>query len=329
MGDVLCQPVCAVNEKGSWMPVDTRITLHKLEVFRTVAELGSVSKAAERFFVAQPVVSAHLRSLEQKLGVKLVYREGRSLKLTPAGEATYRWTLDMLTHTHELSRHLDGLADGTSGRVVLAASMSVGSYVLPQALSEFRLQNPSIEISLNIYHSDHAIRATDSGECDFAVIFAEAPPESTMLTGERLGYEPLVLVTAPSGPPADDEIDLDQVASLSFVELPEGFLRRTLNDRHLKQAGLNRRKIAIELGHPEAIKRAVKAGLGAALLFQCSVAEELEAGTLRAIRVEGLDVAVPIHLVHRAGRQFSSAQQRVIDAIADSVAATPTALTEP
>lgn len=307
------------TRSGFSLPVDTRITLHKLEVFKAVVDLGSVRKAAERFHVAQPVISAHLRSLEQRLGTQLVFRDGRQLSLTAAGQAAYTWSGDLLMQTRAFSRHLDGLADGTSGSVVLATSMSVGSYMLPDSLSRFSLRHPGIAISLKIYDSDHAIRATQAGECDFAVILAESPPEGPGLTGRPLGHEPLLLVTSPEAPPAADEIDLDQFAELSFVELPEGFLRRTLNEAHLRRVGLHQRQIAIEVGHPEAMKRAVKQGVGSALMFRCSVAEELGAGTLRAVTVRGLDVSVPIYLVHRTGRQFSAAQQVVIDAISESI----------
>jgi DNA-binding transcriptional LysR family regulator len=109
------------------MALDSRVTLHKLEVFSLVVELGGVSRAAEQLFVSQPVVSAHIRSLEQRVGARLFYREGRHLRLTEAGRAVHGWANDVLTHTRELSRHLDGLSDGTQGSVVVGASMSVGS----------------------------------------------------------------------------------------------------------------------------------------------------------------------------------------------------------
>jgi LysR family transcriptional regulator, low CO2-responsive transcriptional regulator len=299
--------------------VDNRITLRKLEVFDAIVELGGVGKAAEAFHVAQPVVTAHLRSLEQRLGAKLVYRDGRQLSLTPAGEAVHAWAVDVLTHTRELGRHLDGLADGSRGSVSLAASMSVGSYMLPGALSDLRRERPNIAISLNIYHSDHAIRVTESGECDFAMILAESPPAGPGLTGEPLGLEPLLLVAPAGGLPPADEIDLDELAELEFVELPAGFLRRTLNEGHLAKVGLESRRIAIELGHPEAMKRAVERGLGVALMFRSSVAPELARGTLRQVRVRGWEVLVPIYLVHRRGRQFTGAQQTVIDALSAAV----------
>lgn len=310
---------CAVSMLGP-VSVDSRVSLYKLEIFKAIVDLGSVGKAAEQFHVAQPVITAHIRSLEDRLAAKLFYREGRQLRLTQAGVAVHAWAIDLLTHTRELSRQLDGLADGTRGSVSLAASMSVGSYLLPPALSDFRARQPNIAICLNIYHSDHAIRATETGECDFAVILAESPPVDSGLAAERLGEEALTLVAPPHGPPDGEEIGLDELAALDFVELPEGFLRRTLNEGHLAKVGLARRNIAIEMGHPEAMKCGVERGLGVALMFQCSVAGALAEGTLKAVRVAGWDVHVPIYLVYRKGRQFSGAQQAVIDALGEAIA---------
>lgn len=303
------------------MPVDSHISLHKLEMLKAVVDLGSVSKAAEVFHVAQPVVSAHLRSIEERVGTKLFYRDGRQLSMTQAGEAVYAWAIDLLTHTSELSRHLDGLADGTRGSVSLAASMSLGSYLLPTMLSDFSLRHSNIAITLHVYHSDHAIRVAETGECDFAVILAESPQTSITLTGKRLGQEPLLLVAPPNGPPEGDEIGLDELARLDFVELPDGFLRHTLNEGYLAKVGLERRNIAIEMGHPEAIKRCVERGLGVALMSRSSAAAELAQGTLKAVRVSGWDLVVPIYLVYRKGRQFSQAQQAVIDELSAEISA--------
>lgn len=301
------------------MSVDNRISLHKLQVFIAVVDLGGVGKAADSLHVAQPVVTAHIRSLEERVGAKLFFRDGRQLRLTAAGEAVRSWALDLMTQTNQLSRHLDGLVDGTRGSVAIAASMSVGSYMLPTILSDFRAQHPHISITLRIYDSDRAITAVESGECDFAVILAESTPSSAGLVGKRLGEEPLLVVAPAAGPPSGTSIRLEELADFQFVELPEGFLRRSLNEVHLAKAGLERRKIAIEMGHPEAMKRGVEKGLGVALLFRSSVESELERGTLKALDVDGWEVRVPIYLVHRSVQQFSGAQSSVIETVSRDI----------
>ena len=126
--------------------------------------LEALGRAAEDLFVAQPVVSAHLRSLENRLGgAELFYREGRQLHLTEAGRAVHAWTEDVLTRTRELERHLASLSDGSTGSVVMGASMSVGSYVLPHVLTSFRARHPGAALRLGISSTEHAIEETAVG----------------------------------------------------------------------------------------------------------------------------------------------------------------------
>ena len=88
--------------------LDSYFTLQKLEVFCLVVELQSVTRAAEQLCVSQPVISAHLRTMEAKLGVKLVKRSGRHIALTGWGERVYTWASDVMTRTREMEREFGG-----------------------------------------------------------------------------------------------------------------------------------------------------------------------------------------------------------------------------
>ena len=128
---------------------DNRITLQKLEVFCTVIELGGVSRAADHLWVAQSVVSGHLRSLQERLGVQVLYRDGQRMRLTKAGEQVYQWASEMLSGTRDLMRRLDDLDDANSGTLALAASLAVGSYLMPPILAEFRNVRPRVIITID------------------------------------------------------------------------------------------------------------------------------------------------------------------------------------
>lgn len=302
--------------------MDTRISLHKLEVFSHVVELGGVSRAAEHLFVSQPVVSAHIRSLEERVGARLFYREGRHLMLTEAGRSVHDWATSVLTHTRELTRHLDGLSDGSQGSVVVGASMSVGSYLLPPVVSRFRRERPLVELQVNITDSDHAMHETEAGESDFAVVFLEEEPSNPGLEGRPLGREQFVIVAGVGHPPAADAITVEQLAGLPFIDSPQGMIRRTIVDKQLAGIGIARRTVAIELGHPEAMKRAAEAGLGVALLFRSAVRAELETGRLREIALTDAALSVPIQLVRRRDKLFSAIQRDLMTAIEDDLGRT-------
>lgn len=297
------------------MSLDLRISLRKLEVLSLVVQLGGVGRAAEQLFVAQPVVSAHIRSLEERLQTKLFYREGRQMHLTEAGQAVHRWAEDVLTRTRELDRHLGGLSDGRQGTVVFGASMSVGSYRLPSVLTAFRASHPAVELRLGISDTEHAIEDTRTGDFDFAVVVSDAQLELPGMTVEQVASDEIVLVAAPDGEPHEDVITIDRLRGLPFIEAPEGIIRRTFVDRQLRRLGVDERNVVLQLGHPEAMKRAVRAGLGVTLLFRSAVRDEIAAGLLREVKVEGADVAVPIYIVYRKGKTFSPLHRGLIDEI--------------
>ncbi|MBA2343448.1 MAG: LysR family transcriptional regulator, partial [Thermoleophilaceae bacterium] len=205
------------------MALDSRITLHKLEVFEHVVELGGVTRAAERLFVAQPVVTAHIRSLEERVGARLFYREGRSMHLTEAGRVVHAWAGDVLRRTRELARHLESLSDGSQGTIVLGASMAVGGYMLPPVLAAFRQERPLVDICLNIHETEHAIADTLAGHDDFAIVVSESDPSTETLTAELLGEEKLVFVCAPDAEPTADRITVAELAELqSYLSLVNG-----------------------------------------------------------------------------------------------------------
>jgi DNA-binding transcriptional LysR family regulator len=301
------------------MDVDPRITLQKLEVFCLVVELGGVSRAAEHLFVTQPVVTAHVRSLEQRLGTRLFRREGRQMHLTEAGQAAHEWAVELLTHTREFSRRLDGLADGTRGTVVVAASMSVGSYLMAPVVSRFHEERPLVELELNVGDSRQALQEAELGRCDFAVVTTEDPPPGPALDAELLGREEITLVTGAGSEPTDDVVDVERLSELPFVDSPKHSIRRQLYDRQLAAVGVRHRNVVIELGHPEPMKRAAERGLGVALLFRGAVRQELESGRLREVRIRDVTLSVPLYLVFRRGKAFSAAQQHLADLVREEL----------
>jgi len=252
-------------------------------------------------------VTAHIRSLEERVGARLFYREGRRMLLTEAGRAVHLWASDVLRRTRELDRHLENVSDGRQGTIVLGSSMAVGGYLLPPVLSAFKVERPLVDIRLNINDSEHAIAGTLSGENDFAVLVSEDSPATDSLAAELLGVEELVFVCAPEFEFAGAMLSLAALAELPFVEAPTGLIRRTFVENQLNRAGLHDRKIAIEMGHPEAMKQATRAGLGVAVLSYTSVAKELERGELCRIDVEGVhELGFPAYLVHRKDKLLTA-----------------------
>jgi LysR family transcriptional regulator, low CO2-responsive transcriptional regulator len=297
------------------MKLDNRISLQKLEAFCLVVRLGSVSRAAEKLFVTQPVVSAHLHSLQDRIGAPLLQRVGRGLELTEAGEAVHAWAEDLLRRRDDLSQELQDMADGVAGAVHLGSSMSVGNYLLPPVLMQFRRDNPGARISLAISAPELAVEAVEMGRTDFCVVASFGTVDTDRLEARLIGKQRFALVAAPTDPELPDSVDIEQLHRLPFVCPPGGQAIRRSQDAALAALGVTHRNVVIELGSAEAMKQAVQGHLGVALLWESSVAADLEEGRLREIQIEAPDMTDSLYVLRLAGKRFSSLQQKLYDQV--------------
>jgi DNA-binding transcriptional LysR family regulator len=161
--------------------------------------------------------------------------------------------------------------------------------------------------------------ATEAGENDFAVVILETEPRHHRLEVEKLSDEELVVVGAPGSEPEEPSITIDQLAELPSIESPAGLIRRTLVDRQLAKRGIRERNVVMELGHPEAMKRAAAGGLGLTLQFRGAVADDIAAGRLREVHVVDATLTVPVFLVYRKDKFLSAIQRDLIDAIRERI----------
>ena len=293
----------------------SQMTLHKLEVFCVVGELESISRAAERIGIAQPVVTAHVRSLEEKLGVRLISHLGRGITLTEAGVRTLRWANEIVTRTRELERELVDTAEGSNGSVVIAASMTVGTYVLPDLLARFRRIYTNGEVTLHISNPRAATDAVRSGTCDFALSILDPRHAMDGLTVERLFEEQLVLVAHPDFDTDGFDGNPALISALPFITSPRNQVRHELENDALKAYGIQRDHIVLELGHPEAMKQAVRSNAGVAFVLESSIKDDIARGILKRVPTGRLNLPIPMFLVFRKGKVFSSFQQALVQRV--------------
>jgi DNA-binding transcriptional LysR family regulator len=294
--------------------MDSRISLRKLEIFRLVAEKNSISQAARTLHLAQPAVSEHIRTLETRLGHKLFDRRGRGLVLSHAGRMLFECTTAVLGRAQELERELEGLEDGTVGSVVVGASTSVGSYLLPELVADFALHRQEARISLRTSAIEQAIAEVRSGSLDFGIVVAPSSLREDDIELVHLLDEPYLLVASLSASGVPDTVDAEAIEELSFVCSPQLSPRIDLIDQPLEALGV-RRRIVVELTHPEAIKRAVKHGFGVAFLLKAAIEDELAEGSLRVVRTKGFALTAPVCVIHRKDKRFSALQRDLVDAI--------------
>ena len=286
----------------------SQLTIHKLEVFCLVVELSSFSKAAESLRIAQPVVSAHLKALTDKFGVPLIGRNGRKISLTPEGRRVYGWAREVVSRTREMEREIAAVQSGLMGKAAVGASMTIGSYVLPGIISQFHRRYPHGEISVRVSTPGSVTESIRIGDCDFAFTILSPRHATTGLEIEKIMDEELILVASKDFDVPQQGLNIRALGEIPFVTAQAGTPRREIEEHCLARLGAGRRKIAMEFGHAESIKQAVRAGAGAAFLFRSSVGDELATGQLKVLSTPDMALEVPVYLVRRKGKQFSAFQ---------------------
>ncbi len=312
--------------------MDTRISIYKLEVFCEVVGSGSVTRAAAKLEVAQPVVTAHLRSLERRLGVKLVQRDGRGIALTPAGEVAYRWATEVVNGTRHVATLLEALTrDGTEGLSV-TTGINGASNGIAHAVVRFQIDHPGTRLDLRVLPTDQAVMAVLSRDSDFAVVsYGTGMNLDPMLRVQKLANDELILVAAPTlveatlGPKggsghgstanARRSVTRDQLGEIPFVCTPGGTVRRTLIDITMRKRGVSERHLVMEVRSETAFHAAVRDGIGFALLSRRTTVGMMAQGQLVEVDMPGGGIPLGIDLVSRRDLSPSPLHEQFRDAV--------------
>ena len=290
--------------------MDTR----QLAAFCAVVDRKSFSLAAEQLGVTQPAVSLQIRSLEKRLGQRLLDRSGRRVEPTEAGQRLYRSAQRLLAIEEQLLEEVAGEGDGElKGRLEIGCSTGPGATVLPLLLCQFQEANPGVAISLSVNDTQHVIDLVANRELELGVVGAATRHRGASF--EPFFRDEVVLAVPPDHRFAGKTVDLEALRTETLILMQEGAGVRQMIEEELRRAGLRIRdlEVRLELGLQESVKAAVAAGHGVTFISRSSMEPELAAGSLAAARVKGLDPSREISLVRPTGRTPS----RIADAFVE------------
>ncbi len=280
------------------------MTLRQLEAVVAVARERSFSLAAKKIHLSQPTLSEHVRELEQELGKPLFVRRGRVVTLTDAGRVFEPYAARIIATVGDARQAVVEVEGLTRGSLVIGASTTPGVYVLPRIIGAFRERYPGIDVTLKIANSrviEEGVRANDF---DLGIVGGHGlgPGEECLAAGL---VDELVLIVPPGHPWARRAvIEPTRLTTERILTREEGSATRQVMERALQRADV-RFSVSMELGHPEAVKQAVMAGLGVAFMSTHAVRGELASGRLRKIRVRGLRIQRHFHVIHHEARTLS------------------------
>lgn len=285
--------------------------LASLDLFVSVGQLGSINAAAAAHGITQPAASMRLRSLERVLGLRLLDRTPSGSRLTPAGEATVEWAAAVIDEVRALLAGAAALRSGTAP-LVIGASMTVAEYVMPQWLERVASEAPGLGVSLRMGNTAQVADMVREGAVEIG--FIEGPHPPGRLRSRDLLDDDLVVVVGHGHPWARRQRPLDaaELASTPLLLREQGSGTRDVLTVALAEGG-REPTVLMELGSTTAIKAAVVAGGGPAVLSALAVRPELRAGHLVAVPCSGIRLTRTIRAVWRTGPRLSPGAKQLLE----------------
>ena len=291
------------------------LDMHRLMVFYTVVNEGTLSKAGDRLFMSQPAISAHIKALEQQLGMALFYRVGRRSVVNKAGDLLYKMTEKLFSVAEELKAEMENLKGVSGGRVNLGVSVG-WQYYVPKVLDQFKRSYPGVELFMEIANSDRIEKLILDRTLDIGFVGRDTSrPE---LASKHLADDELVPICNISHPfAARTSINISELREEALIVRETDSATRRLTNQLLQAHNLAQ-NISMELGSYEAIKSAVMAGHGIGIVSRQALDAELRAGLLVAVDIPQLRSYMGLHLIYHKQKKMTGTQLAFIEMVTSS-----------
>ena len=262
------------------MPLSpTTPELGALDLFVSVVELGSLSKAATAHGIAQPSASSRIRRLERQLGVALLERSPRGSTPTTEGSLVAGWAEMVIRSADQLMAGVEALRAREQGRLRVSASLTIAEYLLPPWLEQFLRNRPNDSIELEVTNSTHVLERLRDGSADLG--FIESPSTTDDMAEHVVGTDRLITVVGKNHPWRNrDAVPLEALASTPLVLREQGSGTREAFENFLTDNGFDEPICGLELGSTAAVRAAVVSGQSPTVISENVVTADIDAGSL-------------------------------------------------
>ncbi len=292
---------------------DIPFTLDQLRILKAISAEGSFKRAADSLYVSQPAVSLQVQNLEKQLSVPLFDRGGRRAKLTEAGHLLLNYGEKIISLCQETCRALEDLQNLQGGTLIIGASQTTGTYLLPRMIGLFRQKYPDVSVQLQVHSTRRTSWGVANGQVDLAIIGGEVPAElQDTLKIIPYAEDELALILPAFHPLAQVEtIQKEDLYKLKFITLDSQSTIRKVIDKVLVRHEIDpkRLKIEMELNSIEAIKNAVQSGLGAAFVSTTAIEKELQMEVLHRAKINDVVVKRILYVIINPNRYCSKAAE--------------------
>ena len=255
---------------------------HKLKVFCIVAETKSFSRASEIIRLTQPAVSLQIQALEEMYGTKLFNRSGCVITLTKAGEMLYKYAKEINALYAAAEKEIGGITGLVKGVISVGASSTIGNYVLPFVVSDFKRRYPKVGVHIHVGNSKNVIDFLNAGSVDVGLVEGEVNKQKLVI--EKLILDEMVLIMSPHHPLAKKStISIMELSKEPLIFREEGSGTRQAIEKYLSKHGILQQnlKISLIMGSTESIKSAVEEGLGTSIMSKWAARKETKYGSLK------------------------------------------------
>jgi DNA-binding transcriptional LysR family regulator len=270
--------------------------IHQLRVFASVFKNKSFSKASNELHLTQPTIRSHIRGLEEEFNCALFDRLGRTIIPTKEAEILYGHALEIIEKADTLKETIGRVKKEITGKLVIGASTIPGVYLMPPMMTVFQKKYPSISFQILISDSGEIVNSVLKQELLLGIVGAK-------LGDEQISYKPfvedeLIVISSPSLTKSN-RITIKELIKFPMVLREEGSGTRRETEKILEDRGItfDNIKIAGIFGSTDAIKQAVKAGLGVSIISRFSVKDELKHGILKEIKLTDIQMRRKFYIV--------------------------------
>jgi DNA-binding transcriptional LysR family regulator len=276
-------------------------TLHQLMVFHKIAELESITKAAEQLFLSQPAVSIQLKNFQEQFDIPLTEVIGRRIRITAFGREIAAAAEKILDEVYAINYKTMAYKGLLSGNIKIS-SVSTGKYVIPWLLAPFMRKHEGLELSIDVTNKLNVLQTLERNEVDFALVSIK--PEKPETDGIELMENELHLIS--SEMPTKKNYKMAELNHLNFIFREEGSATRQIMEGFLRKHQVKASR-HLELSSNEAVKQAVMAGLGVSVMPLIGIRNEIKLKQLHILPVAGLPIKTRWQLIWLKNKSHSPA----------------------
>jgi DNA-binding transcriptional LysR family regulator len=289
-------------------------TFHQLKIFTRIAQLGSITKAAEELHLSQPALSIQLRNFQDQFDIPLTEIVGKKLYLTNFGQEILAYAERILDQAGAMDDVVQSYKGQLTGKLKIAV-VSTGKYVMPYLLTDFLNAHPAITLELDVTNKEKVIESLEHNSIDFALV--SLVPGHLKTESIPIVKNTMHLIGAYESKKSQIELSINELQQLPWIFREQGSGTRQMMERFLSQRHITVQKM-LELTSNEAVKQAIMANLGYSIMPLIGIKNELKNKQLMIVPVKGLPIHTTWRIIWLKGKKHSPVVKALLGYIKDN-----------